>query len=805
MLKNWIKIFLYQVKNNKFFTALNVLGLSLGIAGLVFAILYWNDEHAYNAWNPEKEKVFQVSNDIGNNMILPQNVYPLGNYLKTIPQIEEYIYLNNGYSDNILAYGAKKQMVKLLESQSNFFSFFPFEFIKGSPKRALADSGSLALSEATAQKFFGNEDPMGKQLHYLGKVLTIKGVYRIPGKSSYAPEAVVSNMAEKLKADADQWGNYSYGLLLKLKDPASADKVAGAIEKIYFEYRTKLWAQGEGVTPQEYEKVNGKTRVIVEQLATSRLHTEVNGYPEGKGNYQFLVIMAGLSVLILILSIVNYVNLATANAIKRAKEVGVRKIMGATKANIVRQFIFETVVMTTAAVLLALVIVELSLPYYNDLLNKTLAINTGQFYLQLMAVAGIVIVAAGIFPAVYVSNFNTLLVLKGNFSRSKSGVWLRNGMLIMQFAIAAFFITGSYIVNNQIKFLSNINMGFSGAQVLEITYVGERPQPEDASKIYNRYETFKQELVKIKGVKGVSAGSFSFGKAANSTSGYVYNDARIQAQNMGIDFEMLSMMGIKMVQGRELSPQYASDTVSTILVNETALKMMHEKDPIGKEIQWNGQQLKIVGVVKNFQISGPQKEVPPMSFFHFKTVDWLPFTLNKVFVKVDPQDMETTIADIEKFWVSSVDRDYPFHYDFVDKNYARTYETFVKQRNLFSLLNGVVILIALFGLFALASYSIQRRMKEIAIRKTLGAETKTLLRDLSKQYVVFCITGFFIAFVPAWLLLDKWLENFVYRISLSLIPFLIGLMVLLVLTLAVVLSRAYVATRVNVIKYLKYE
>jgi len=612
-------------------------------------------------------------------------------------------------------------------------------------------------------------------------------------------------MADKLKADEQQWGNYSYALLLKLKDPGAGEKVARAIEKIYYEYRTKLWAKGEGITPQEYEKVNGKTRAIVEQLATSRLHSVVNGYPEGRGNYQFLIIMAGLSVLILILSIVNYVNLATANAIKRAKEVGVRKIMGATKANIVRQFIFETVIMALVALLLALVIVELSLPYYNDLLNKTLVLNNSLFYLQLIAVVITVILLAGIFPAVYVANFNTLLVLKGNFSRSKSGVWLRNGMLILQFAIAAFFIIGSYIVNEQVTYLSNKNLGFNGAQVLEIDYVGKRPQPENPDEIYNHYETFKQELKKIKGVQAVSAGSFSFGKAAVSTSGYVYNDVRIQAQNMGVDFEMIDMMGIKMLEGRYLSAQFASDTVNSMLINETAMKMMKEHDPIGKTIQWNELQLKIVGVVKNFHTTGPEEEIPPMSFFHFKTVDWMPLTLNKVFVKIAPQDMEATIAQVEKFWVTKVDPDYPFTYDFVDNNYARTYETFVKQRNLFSLLNGVVILIALFGLFALASYSIQRRMKEIAIRKTLGAETKMLLRELSKQYVGFCIIGFVIAFVPAWMLLDKWLENFVFRIQVSALPFIIGFVVLMLLTLIVVLGRAYKATRVNVLKYLKYE
>jgi putative ABC transport system permease protein len=260
-----------------------------------------------------------------------------------------------------------------------------------------------------------------------------------------------------------------------------------------------------------------------------------------------------------------------------------------------------------------------------------------------------------------------------------------------------------------------------------------------------------------------------------------------------------------MAQGRQLSEKLASDTINNMLVNETAAKLMKEPNPIGKEIDWNSNKLKVAGVVKDFHLFGPHAEIPPMAFFHFKTIDWMTYNMDKVYVKVSPEHMEHTIGEIDKFWISKVDTEYPFTYTFVNKNYQKTYESYVKQRNLFSLLNLVVILIALFGLFALASYSIQRKMKDIAIRKTLGAETNTLLKELSVQYVVFCIAGFVLSFVPAWLLLDMWLDNFAYRIDMSVMPFAIGFIALLVLTLVVVLSRAYAATRLDVLTYLKYE
>ena len=809
MLRNWFNIFIYQIKNSKLFTALNIFGLSLGIAGLVFAILYWNDEHSYNEWNPEKENIFQVINYVGENMYWATNVAPINPLLKEIPEIESHCYLNGWYlNENIEYKGKKEKISKILDAQSNFFSFFPFEFIRGTATTALQDNGCIALSEETAQLFFGDEEAIGKQVSYSGKKLTVKAIYRIPGNSSFAPMAVTSLIEKQLKDDADKWGNFSFALLLKLKDPAKAAVVKKKIENLYYVNRTVKDAKEEGLTPAEYEEKNGSTVVYLESLASARLHSITNGYPEGKGNNQFLMIMMGLSLLILLMSIVNYINLATANAIKRAKEVGVRKILGASKRNIILQFIFETIITTTLSILLALVIVELSLPYYNDFLGKELVIHSSQFYLQLILIFVTVVLFAGIFPAIYVSNFETLKVLKGNFGRSKNGVWLRNGMLVLQFAIASFFIIGSNIVYQQIHYMNTKDLGFKGKQILNVTYAPPRYDFNDKDfdkKLLARHNTIKQELLKINGVEQVASGGFAFGNGPSSSSSFVYNDITIQGHNMAIDFGILELMQIKMAEGRYLSDKFSSDTISTMLINETALKMMKEKNPIGKFIDWNGTKLEIVGVVKDFHIKGPQDEIPPMVFFHHKTIEWTIGNMNIFFIKANPETMEETIASIEKLWKTKVDPENPFNYDFVDKAFARTYEAFVNQKNLFSLLNIVVILIALSGLFALASYSIERRMKEITIRKTLGAETKTLLKELSKQYIIFCILGFAIALFPVYFLLDKWLENFAHRIAISVVPFAIGFIILLTLTLIIVLSRAYQATRVDILKYLKYE
>lgn len=808
MLKNWINIFLFHIKNNKLFTALNVLGLSIGIAGLIFAILYWNDEQSYDQWNPEKEKVFKVLSDIGKDVIWSTNPGALEPYLKSDSRIANVVY-HDWYQAEVFKYKGKTHVInKTFNTQNDFFELFPFETLQGNVETALSKENSVAMNEKTAQKFFGKENPIGKQIIHNKRIVTVTAIYSIPGNSSIAPNIIINNMKSSIDENKRQWGSFSFPIMIKLKNPNDKAAIEKKLNDLYYQNKTVKESKSEGISIKEYINTYGSITSILDPLSTIRLHSITNGMPEGKGNYQFLMIMVGLSILILILSIVNYINLATANAIKRAKEVGVRKIIGATRSNIILQFIFETVLTTLFSILLALVIVELSLPYYNNFLGKNLIIFGNQFYVQLIIIFIMTVVVAGIFPAVYVANFETLKVIKGNFGRSKSGVWIRNGMLIVQFAIASFFIIGSYIVYQQVNYLANKDLGFVPTRIISVYWDKQNVDfsNENYSKIiFNNYTRLTSELNKIKGVQGVSTGTFRFGGGNDSSSSFSYNSQSIQAQNLGIDFNMLDMMQIKIKEGRNISANFASDTISAVLINETALRMMNEKNPIGKVIDWNSEKLKIIGIVKDFNLFSPQSKVPPMVFFHLKTIDWIIGNINDIYIKIDTENSDQTLADIEKVWKKNVESEFPFEYEFLDKSFARTYESYVKQKNLFSLLNVVVILIAIFGLFSLASFSIQRRMKEIAIRKTLGAETNVLLKELSKQYIIFCVVGFVIAVFPVYYLLSKWLENFAYRIEITVLPFIIGFLILLLFTLIVVLFRAYQATKVDVLKYLKYE
>lgn len=790
------------------FSLLNVLGLSIGVASVIFAILYWNNEHAYDQWNPEKENVYQVLNVIGGTGdTWATSSIPFGNTCKAaITEIEQICFMNDWYNEAVVKYQNKKLIDKKITiSDNNFFDFFPFPIIKGAKKDILKEKNSVAIAEEQAKLLFNDEDPIGKSIIYNDKPYIVKSVYRIMRPSSVEPNYVFGGIIRE--DDINNWGNFSYGLKIKIKKDADINVVLKKMHNVNYVNRTLKDAKESGQTVEQYIKENGEIKIVLDQLKTSRLHgtkTTGSNAPEGKGNLQLIYIMVGLSILILVLSLVNYINLATASAIKRAKEVGVRKIVGASKNQIIGQFIFETAIIVTLSILFALAIVELSLPYYNTFLRKTLTMNGGEFYLQLILIFGLVIILAGIFPAIYISNFETLKVLKGNFSRSKSGIWIRNSMLIFQFGIAAFFIIGALIVNSQVDYMMNKDLGFSGNQVIRIPF-----NYQDYAKKGDKYQLTKQEILKIPGVEEVSTFAGTFGNSTNSSSGFTHNGVFVQPRNVEMDFDFLKMMKIKIVEGRDLSPKFASDTIDNWLINETLAKTLGLKNPINTVITsgWGGEKgimkFKVVGVVKDFHITGLQNKVPPMVFINMKTLKWNNF--QNVYVKVSPNNLSETLDKLKVYWEKNVNPDYPFFYEFVNKGFARTYEEQVKQKDLFFILNLVVITIAIFGLFALASFSMERRLKEIAIRKTLGAETDVLLKELSKQYILFCFMGFGIGIVPAYILLQKWLEDFAFRINISPVPFTVALISLVMLTLLIVLAKAYQVTKIDVLKYLKYE
>lgn len=802
MIKSWFKIFITHSIKNKVFTFLTIFGLAIGITSLIFALLYWNNETSYNKWNPNREVVFEVLSNLPSGEKWEYTQAGLAKNIKLKSnKLQDYCYyLPNYIEENVIVNGKNNYATNIIISQSNFFDFFPFEFINGNIDTFKKNKNSIALEEREAKSIFGDKNPINQIMSINDEIFVITGVFKLNDLSSIKPKYVVSTIDSDIKRNESEWGNYNYCLLLKInkKDIQEIERVG---EEVLTTFKVAEDSKYKGLSVDEYLREYGKYTIELQSLDEARLSKKISGFSEGKGNRVLLHILVGLSILILILSVINYINLSTAQAMKRAKEVGVRKVFGASKKNIVYQFVFETSIITFFALLFALCLTELCLPYYNNLIGKSLVLNIVDFGFYLVYIFLIVVLFAGFFPAVYIANFEELKVLKGNFSRSKNGIWVRNSMLILQFTIATFFIVSGLIVTQQVDYLSKKDLGFKGNQILSINYTISNNDK------YKLYEAFKNDLAKIKGVEDVNISTLNFGRGAGSSSGFSLPNSKFstQAQNVAFDFGYFDLFKMKIIEGRDLDSNIVSDSTENVLLNERAIRDLGGKVPLGTEFEWNGKKFKLIGIVKDFNLRSPQEEVPPMLFMHMRTVDWMTSNITNFVVKIDSENTEETLANLEKFWKEKIDANTPFSYEFIDKKFARSYESYSKQKAMFNILNAIVIGIALFGLFALSSFTIERKYKEIAIRKVLGAETGSLLKLLTQQYIVMVVIGFILALIPSYYLMQKWLENFHYRIDIEWMVYVFAFFLLLILTLIVVISKAFFATRLNLLNYLKYE
>ncbi|SMC46060.1 ABC transporter permease [Moheibacter sediminis] len=805
MLQNWIKIAFRNFAKNKLAAFINIFGLTIGMVGVILTILYWKDELSYNQWNPQKENVYQVVHDMGSGDFWSSGTIPQGPKMKEIfPEVEDYLYIN--WMGSALVQSGKKSayLDGLLPATVNFFEFFPFKFIEGSSKDILNNQQNIAISKKWATQLFENQSALGKILKIKDKEYIVRGVFDNEAASSELPEAVIALNWDELWRDySTAWGNYQYKLYVKLQPESySPDLMKKINHEIFYVNQVLPNSKEGGVTPEQYIEKFGETKMIFDKLSEMRLFSLGDGGTMGKGNVSLLYIMTALSIVILLLSCVNFINLSTANAMKRAKEVGVRKALGAQRKNVIFQFMFESFILCVFAFVLALALSEIILPYYNDYLNKSLKLEFGSMLGYLSLVLGFVILISGLFPALYLSKFQPLEVLKGNFSRSKSGVWVRNALMGFQFFISAFFFIGGLIVYLQVNYMMTRDLGFNADQTIVVYFNNYT----DTLK-YNKYELIKQSFKNIDGIEEISSGMRVPGYISSNSSNLEYLGKSVQTTNSAMDYNYLDLLKVKLVKGRKLSPEISSDTLQNILANEKLVKELGLKEPLGAEVQsgMNNQKFKIVGVVQDYFVEGFQNEIRPTIFYHWKLVSWQKYNLQAVLFKINPEKTESTLEEIEKRWKTQIEPGYPFQYKFVDQQFARTYQQYQNQKIIFFILTITVITIALLGLFGLVSFIIEQRMREISIRKTLGASQRNIVFMFSKKYIIIAAISILCSIPITFYLMQKWLENFVFRIDMPLWPYVMGLIVLLCLALFVVSIRAFKATRSNSVKYLKYE
>ncbi|QNM86572.1 ABC transporter permease [Polaribacter pectinis] len=805
MLQIWFKIFFRNSKKNWLNTLINISGLTLGLAGLLIILLYLNEEKSYNQWNPNKNDVYRVNikKAKSGEVWITANAGMYLTYPKEIPEVTESLMVKPFYRSRVIQYKDIFEFTdKTILTEPQFFNFFPFKILEGSKENFAKTRDNIAISKEYSERIFKGEKAVGNLVKIDNKDFLVTCVYEIPKNSHQEPHLLIQ-FSEEFEVN---WGNHNNEVFCRVTKGTDLGELKQKMNKIINNVH-KIAAEENGITVEEFDERYGIPTVLLDKLDTMYLHnTAKRAGPSGTGNYQLLIVLLGLSILLIIISCVNFINLSVASASQRAKEVGVKKTLGLSKKQLLFQYVFEIVLQGLISFVLALVIVELALPFFNQFVGKEISILHTNSLVTLFVTSILISFFVGSIPALYLSNFKAIEVLKGSISKSKKGNLARNMMLGVQFLISGFFIISMLIVGSQVNYMMEKDLGFDKEHVLSVAFYNKVDK-------YKKYQLTREVLSQNKNISGVTASMFvpGYGFSNGTDLRHKINDISFNSASNLIDFNYIDFAGITILKGRNFLKNIASDTINKVLINETAAKQLGIfNNPIGEivNVGWqedNAPGLEVIGMIKDYHFDGFDKEITPMFLGIWNTFDFAKNWISMIQFKIKGNDIDKTIAEIESFWKQNIDAKYPFNYEFLDQNFAETYEKYQKQQTMFLILSILVILISLLGLFALATLTIQQRLKEVAIRKTLGASVKEIMFQLLKNFLKVVVISSIILIPIAYYFMENWLENFVYRVEMPILPYVLTPIILIILVFVVVGLKAYNATKIDLIKYLKFE
>lgn len=785
MLKNYFKIAWRNLFRNKGFSLTNILGLTIGITCTIFILLWVQDEVTYNKFHKNYNNIYQVmaNRDFNNTVFTdPNMVLPLASSLqKTYPQIKNAVVTTQGES-HIFSTGDNKIKKTGLTVGGNFFDMFSWKFIRGNAATALSDPSSIVLTESSAKAFFGNEDPINKVLK-IGNQDNVKVSAVIadpPGNSTLQFDFVKAfNYSDPdVKRSMDEWINSSWHVYLQMAPGASIAALNKDINTL----------------KKQHSPDDKVSTYFAFPMNKWRLYSD---FKEGKnvgGMIEYVRLFTIIAIIILLIACVNFMNLSTARSEKRAKEVGVRKTLGSGKRQLILQFFSESMILTLIAFLLSVVAVYLLLPSFNTLVDKHLSPDFSQPKLWLAAL-GIILftgIVAGSYPALYLSSFNPVKVLKGTFLPGKKAVVPRRVLVVSQFVISILLISATIIVYQQIQHVKKRDIGYNDNNLIMI------PSTPDVSK---NYAVIKQELLKAGMINSVTR-TFSpitevwWKSPAPDWKGKPA-DAQIIVTGFSTDVDFTKTMGVKMLQGKDFSGLPADS--SAMMLNQAAVAAMGLKNPIGMEMRYGNKAYTVTGVTGNVVMESPFKPVEPMTIFY------RPDNSNIVDIRLNQTaELPKALKSIETVF-KTYNPSVPFEYQFADQEFGKkfiTEELISKLTNIFA---GLAIFICCIGLAGLASFTIEKRIREIGIRKVLGSSVQQILLLISKEFLKLVLIAFVIAVPIAWWAMNSWLQKYDYRIDISLWLFVgVGLGILL-LTLIVVSLNTLRAATSNPVKSLRSE
>jgi putative ABC transport system permease protein len=790
MFKLNLKIALRNLWRNKTSSIINITGLAVGLSACLMLLLYANYEMNFDRQFKDADKIYQVmtnfqdaSGKITSTGSAPGNGIAMAIRGK-IPEVDLITRIAGG-NESLIANKENGFKKVDLFADPEMLKIFSYEFIAGNPDFALNTPNSVVLTEGTAKLLFGTADVLDKTVRYINKIdLKVTGVIKDhPANTSIRFDYLMPwSFYQTIDDEARNpgWGNYSFLAIAKVNDKTKLDFINSKVKKLFNE--TYIDEKNENfLFPFSDKHLYGKF---------------LNGKSVG-GDIERIYLFIALAFGILLIACINFMNMATAKSEHRAKEVGIKKTIGATRGSLVTQFLTEAMVLTVVGVLIALTIVEASLPMFNNLLEIKIAIDymSMDYWLGILSVALMTGLLAGIYPAVFLSSFNIIQTLKRKTARARLiPINLRQVLVVAQFSFAIILAIATLVIYNQIQFIKDRPIGYN------INLLAEMPQSRE---LYEKFELFKDQLLKSGAVTAVNQTSQSMTRVSNWFFGLKWPDMEKQGEEIVFNrlqtqYDLAKTNGIQILEGRDFSREFASDTAG-ILLSSTAVKMMNLKDPIGKMVTLFDNQLKIIGVFKDFLWDSPYHSGKPM------VVNFNKYQGGNINMRLNPANSLSRNIELISTVTKSFNPEYPVEIKFVNELYAAKLQSEKILGVLANLFGGIAILISCMGLYGLVSYSAEQRTKEFGVRRVLGAPVNSIMQLLSVSFMKMILVAIIIAVPTACYLMNKWLGNFEFRTVISWWIIVVAIFGTSTIAFLTVSFQAYKAAKANPVDSLKYE
>ncbi len=789
MFFNYLKITLRNIKRHKAFSFINIAGLGIGLVISIFILLWIQDELSYDRFHEKSDSIYRVYEQwvTSQGAINPSasTPYPLGPALRdNYPEVMESMHFSIQYL-NLVEYKEKRFYEdRFAFADDNFYTLFSFPLIKGNPKTVLQELNSLVLSQSMAKKYFRNEDPIGKILTVNAEHdYIITGIMQDMPHNSHIQVGFVGNF-ESLIADGwtKRWVDHQYYTYLRLRPDTDAEAF-GAKIKTYINDN-----QSDPTT------IHIALQPLKDIHLRSHFDYDLGGTSQGKDLYVY--IFSVVAIMVLSIACINFMNLATAKAANRAKEIGIRKVSGASKSHLIKQFMGESFFMSVLALLFSLVCVVVLLPQFNGLTGKTFAAGSifgGSMFLIILGLTAVTGLMAGSYPAVYLSAFRPSQVLKGKLRAGAKTRYFRRVLVIIQFGLSVILLMGTIVIHNQLTYMQNKNLGTKKDNIVYIRLRG---------KLLDDHASFKDELSRIQGVLNVTTSSSRPSRLSGGTTGVDWegrtSDQRIHWTVMSVDFEFIDTFGLEVLEGRSFSQKFATDTNTAYIINETGAKALGFENAVGKRFNLWDTEGRIIGVVKDFHMSSLHEKIAPLIIKVHPSWDSFLF----LHIRTDRiKDVMARVASIHQ----KLNPDYPFTYSFLDAEYEELYRSEERTEKLFQYFAMVAIFISCLGLFGLSSFMAEQRTKEIGIRKVFGATVPNILAQLLKDFTKWVVYANLVAWPIGYFAMQHWLNNFAYRTDVDWRAFMIPGLGTLIIAAATVGYKSLKAATADPIDSLRYE